>query len=48
MSERIDITLTGEQAQEYQRRKEAIEDRLGHSISWPDAIARMVEPPENY
>jgi hypothetical protein len=47
MSARIDITITGEQAEEYQRRKEIIEERLGHGISWPDALARMVEPPED-
>ena len=39
---RINITLTGERAEEYERRKERLEDTLGYDMSHPEAVGLMM------
>ena len=39
---RINITLTGERAEEYQRRKQRLEDSLGYELSHPEAVGLMM------
>lgn len=39
---RVNITLTGERADEYQRRKERLEERLGYEMSHPEAVGLLM------
>lgn len=40
---RVDISLYGDRARHYREMKEALEEEVGHDLSWPNALDRMVE-----
>lgn len=39
---RVNITLTGERADEYELRKEQLEETLGYEMSHPEAVGLMM------
>lgn len=41
---RVQITLTGDRAEQFERKKEGIEERLGHEVSNPVALGILMNP----